>query len=249
LIDRGVGHWTPFDTWIDANNVRRGNPELQPELIDSYEAGFQTFIGIVSLSTEIYYRITHNKIDRVRSAYDENITLTTFENVGTDYSFGAEAMLNFDPLNFWNVNLMGNVYNYLVEGILYEEPFSQESFNWQSRFNNNFKIGKSTQIQFNLNYNSPTVSSQGRWEGYFRSDLSVRQDIIEDVLAVTLQVRDLFGTRKREYTSEGSNLTSYNYFSIQSPVLMLNLRYTFNNFKPERKRGEGEGGFEGGEDF
>jgi outer membrane receptor protein involved in Fe transport len=249
-IDRPRG-WAlePFDTWIDANNVRRGNPELQPEFIDSYESGFQTFLGEFSLTTEIYYRVTHNKIERVRSAIDENVSLTTFENVGTDYSLGAEAMLNFDPFNFWNVNLMGNVYNYLVEGILYEKPFSQESFNWQSRFNNNFKIGKSTQIQFNLNYNSPTVSSQGRWEGYFRSDLSVRQEIIENVLAATLQARDLFGTRKREFTSEGENFSSYNYYSFQSPVLMLNLRYTFNNFKPERKRGEGGGGFEGGEDF
>ena len=37
----------PFDTWIDANNVRRGNPDLQPEFIDSYEAGIQTYIGEV----------------------------------------------------------------------------------------------------------------------------------------------------------------------------------------------------------
>jgi outer membrane cobalamin receptor len=249
-IDRPRG-WAlePFDTWIDANNVRRGNPELQPEFIDSYEAGFQTFVGKVSLTTEIYYRVTHNKIERVRSAYDENVTLTTFENVGTDYSLGAEVMFNFDPLNFWNVNLMGNVFNYLVEGVLYEEPFSKESFNWQGRFNNNIKIGKSTQIQFNLNYNSPTVSSQGRWEGYFRSDLSVRQEIIENVLAATLQARDLFGTRKREFTSDGANFSSYNYYSFQSPILMLNLRYTFNDFKPKRKKGGNDGGFGGGEDF
>jgi hypothetical protein len=100
-----------------------------------------------------------------------------------------------------------------------------------------------------LNYNSPTVSSQGRWEGYFRSDLSIRHEIIENVLAATLQVRDLFGSRKHEFTSEGGNFYSYNYYSFQSPVLMLNLRYTFNNFKPERKRGGDNGGFEGGEDF
>jgi outer membrane receptor protein involved in Fe transport len=57
-IDR-PGGWAlePFDTWIDANNVRRGNPNLQPEFIDSYETGIQTQLGITSFSTEIYYRI------------------------------------------------------------------------------------------------------------------------------------------------------------------------------------------------
>jgi hypothetical protein len=69
------------------------------------------------------------------------------------------------------------------------------------------------------------------------------------VLAATLQARDLFGTRKREFTSDGANFSSYNYYSFQSPILMLNLRYTFNDFKPKRKKGGNDGGFGGGEDF
>ncbi len=32
----------PFETWMDAYNVRRGNPDLKPEYIDSYEMGYQT---------------------------------------------------------------------------------------------------------------------------------------------------------------------------------------------------------------
>jgi hypothetical protein len=159
-------------------------------------------------------------------------------------------MLIFDPLSFWNINLMGNLYQYRVEGTILDEPFSNESFNWQTRMNNTFKLWSSTQIQFNINYNSPTVSSQGRWEEFFSSDLSVRQEIIENILAVTLQVRDVFGTAKREYTSEGTNLYNYNQFDMHTPALTLNLRYTFNNYKPKREgRGEDGGTFEGGEDF
>jgi outer membrane receptor protein involved in Fe transport len=240
----------PFPTWIDANNVRIGNPDLLPQLIDSYEAGVQSFIGSASLSAEVYYKVTHNKTEFVRSVFAENVTLTTFENVGKDYSIGLETMLSLDPLNFWNVNLMGNVYNYLVEGVLYNKDFSNESFNWQVRINNIFRLWGSTQIQFNLNYNSPTVSSQGRMEEYFSSDLSVRQELISNMLAATLQVRDVFGTTKREFTSESTDFYNYNRFSMNSPTLMLNLRYTFNNYKPKREgRGEDNDGFEGGEDF
>ena len=53
----------PFPTWIDANNVRIGNPELIPEFIDSYEAGIQSAFYDISLTTEIYYRSTTNKIE------------------------------------------------------------------------------------------------------------------------------------------------------------------------------------------
>jgi hypothetical protein len=116
--------------------------------------------------------------------------------------------------------------------------------------NNTFKLWSSTQIQFNLNYSSPTVSSQGRWEEFFTSDLAIRQEIISNILALTLQVRDVFGTAAKEYTSEGTNLYNYNYFDMHTPALMINLRYTFNNYKPKREgRGEDSGGFEGGEEF
>ena len=240
----------PFQTWIDANNVRIGNPDLIPEFIDSYEAGVQTSLGNISASTEIYFKRTNNKIEFVKTALDENVTLTTFENVGNDYSIGAEFMFNLDPLSFWNVNLMGDIYNYRVEGAISNESFSKESFDWQTRMNNTFKLWSSTQIQFNLNYKSPSVSSQGRWEGYFRSDLSVRQELIKNILAMTLQVRDVFGTSKREYTSEGVNLYNYNHYDMHTPFLTLNLRYTFNNYKQKREGQNGEGGdFEGGEEF
>jgi outer membrane receptor protein involved in Fe transport len=240
----------PFPTWMDANNVRIGNPNLLPEFIDSYEAGVQTAIGDISISTELYYRMTTYKIEFVRTALEDDVTLTTFSNVGEDYSLGAELMLIFDPLSFWNINFMGNIYNYRIEGSILDEPFSNESFNWQTRMNNTFKLWSSTQIQFNTNYTSPTVTSQGEWADYFSSDLSIRQELISNILAVTLQIRDLFGTTKREYTSEGTNLYNYNYFDMHTPSLMFNLRYTFNNYKPKREgRGDEGSGFEGGEDF
>jgi len=240
----------PFPTWVDANNVRIGNPELIPEFIDSYEAGVQSSFFDISVTTEIYYRTTTNKIEPIRTAIENDVTLTTFDNVGEDYSLGAELMLIADPLRFWTLNLMTNIYNYRIEGTILDEPYSNESINWQSRVNNTFRLWSSTQIQLNTSYNSPTVTSQGEWTGYFSSDLSIRQELIPKILAVTLQIRDLLGTAKREYTSTGTNLYNYNYFDMNTPMLTLNIRYTFNNYKPKREgRGEDGAGFEGGEDF
>ena len=251
-IDR-PGGWElePFDTWMDANNVRRGNPALEPEYIDSYEFGFQTFIGKAVFSSELYYRVTHSKIDQVQSLYQDstNVTLNTPENIGKDYSLGSELMFMLDPVEFWNINLMGNLYNYKIEGVLFNESFSRESFNWSSRFNNVFKVSKSTSLQFNLNYNSPTVSSQGTREGFFTTDAAVKQDLFDRKLSLTVQVRDIFSTAKHEFTSEGQDFYRYNYFTRESPMVMLNLRYNFNNFKQERDRERPNGQFEEGEEF
>jgi outer membrane receptor protein involved in Fe transport len=232
----------PFYTWMDANNVRIGNPGLLPEFIDSYETGIQTFIGRISFSAEFYHRFTKNKIDRIRSVYAENVNLNSVANIGKDYSTGSELMMIFDLFKFWNVNLMGNLYNYKIEGVIFNEPFSRESFNWSTRFNNLFKLNETTQFQMNVNYNSPGVSAQGNWEGFFTTDVSVKQDLFEKKLSLTLQIRDLFSTAKREFTSSGPDFYNYTLFERKSPMVMLNARINLNNYKSKSEQNENQNG-------
>ena len=239
----------PFLTWMDANNVRIGNPGLLPELIDSYETGIQTYVGEVSFSAELYHRFTANRIDRIKSIYVDDITLNSVKNIGKDYATGSELMVIFDPFEFWSVNTMANIYNYLIEGEINEKPFSRESFNWNARINNMFKISPSTQLQLNLNYNSPSVSSQGTSEGFISTDVSIKQDLLEKKLSITLQIRDLLGTAKYEYTSSGTDFYQYNYFQRESPMVILSLRFNFNNYKNKRDNGNMENPNGVGEDF
>ncbi len=243
-IDRPHG-WNlePFLTWSDPNNVQIGNPDLKPELIDSYEFGFQTLFGSVTFNNDLYYRVNHNRIDRIQSAYADNVTLNTFANVGTDYSLGTEFMITFDPIvKSWNVNLMGDVYDYRIKGVLNEIPFERRSFNWNARFNNGLNITKTTQFQFNVRYNSPSVSSQGEYKGFFRTDAAVKQDLFDKAISLTLQVRDLFKTGKREFTSQGSGFSSYTYYTREAPMVMLNMRFNFNNYKEKRDQNIDEPG-------
>ena len=107
------------------------------------------------------------------------------------------------------------------------------------------------QLQFNVRYNSPSVSSQGRWEGFFTTDVAVKKDLLDRMLSLTLQVRDIFATAKREFTSEGPDFYNYTNFNRESPVVMLNLRLNLNHFKQKQERGQGDnaGGEDSGDDF
>jgi len=71
-------------------------------------------------------------------------------------------MVSFQLFSWWETDLMGDFYKYKVEGTLYDEPFSNKSNNWSSRFNNTFNIMKSTKIQVNSMYNGPSVNVQGK---------------------------------------------------------------------------------------
>jgi outer membrane receptor protein involved in Fe transport len=238
----------PFRTWMDAYNVRIGNPALKPEFIDSYELGFQTFFGQNMFSAEFYYRVTHNKVERVQSVYDANVTLHSIENVGSDYAFGSEIMLNTDPFKWLNLNWMANLYKYRIEGNILGEPFSESSFNYNLRFNNTIKITPSTRLQINEIYNSPTATAQGTSSGHIWTNIALKQVFFNKALSVTLQVNDVFQTHHHEGTSEGQDFYRYYRFTRKAPEFMLNVTININNYKTEQKterngeEQEGEGG-------
>ena len=111
------------------------------------------------------------------------------------------------------------------------------------------KLVQLLNLQINVNYNGPGVSSQGKWKGYFSTDVSAKQDLFEKLLSLTLQVRDLFGTAKHESTSSGPDFYKYNFFQHESPMVILNIRFNFNNYKQKKEQGDMENQNGEGEEF
>ncbi len=248
-IDRPRGWYLePFLTWTDAYNVRVGNPDLQPEYIDSWEIGYQTHLGDNLVSLEGYHRITSNKIERVRSVYRENVTLQKAENVGTETSSGAELMFNLRAFELWDIYLLGNLYDYRIEGQLGGRNFDEQRFTWNVRFNNTFKLSATTMVQLNLRYNSPSVSAQSRTEGYAVADFAVRQDFLDRRFSATLDFSDVFHTAERESNTSGPDFSAYRYALRDAPMITLTLRYNLNP-APKEKQDERRGGDDFDEEF
>lgn len=247
-IDRPRGYYLePFITWEDMYNVRQGNPDLKPEYIDALELAYLKQWEKSQLSLEGYYRVTHNKVERIKSVYEEGILLSTVANVGTDYALGLEAMYNVPLFKWWEVNLMGNIYDYRIEGVKNEESFERSSFNWSSRVNNTFRLNKRSQLQFNGNYDSPSITSQGESKGYYTLNAAFRMDFMDRKLSATVQARDLFGTAKHESITEEPDFYNYQKRIRNAPVISFTLSYRINNFIQKRRngnRGNDSGGME-----
>jgi hypothetical protein len=179
-------------------------------------------------------------MEDINSVYAENVTLRSIANVGTDYSLGAEFMVLFNPVKFWQFNFMGDVYDYKIQGAIFNESFARESFDWSIKNSNVFNITSSTELQLNTRYHSPSVTAQGKWHGYFVTDLAVKQNLMGKKLSLTLQIRDLLHTGSREFISQGTDFYNYFHYTRQAPMVMLDLKYNFNNYK-EKDQSNGNG--------
>jgi outer membrane receptor protein involved in Fe transport len=241
-IDRPRGWYLdPFITYIDQFNFRQGNPNLEPEYTDSYEVSYIKRIPASMISVEGYYRVTNNKITRIRTLQEDGSFLHTFQNINNDYSIGAELMVRTDPTAWLNVTVSGNLYHYRIDGSIEDQDIDTESLNWNSRLNAVFKLPKDLQIQISGNYNGPTVTAQGEREGYLMTNAAIKKDFFQKHLSLTASVRDIFSSAKWEFTSSGQSFYTYDYFDSEAPIFNLAVSWKINNYK-RQSEGNGNGG-------
>lgn len=227
----------PFVSYMNKDNLRKGNPQLEAEYINSFELGYQKRFLESLVSLEGYYRETLNKITRIRT-WEDTVFMNTVANMNSDYSIGVELMINTDPTKWLQLSLTGNLFNYRIEGQINDQDISTESTNWNSRINAVFKLPKEFRLQLNGMYNGPSVTAQGRVEGFFMTNLALKKDFFKKNFTVTLSARDLFKTGKHDFTSSGENFYSHDYFNREAPIFALNLSYKINNYKRQSQRPE-----------
>jgi len=227
----------PFVSYIDENNRRVGNPDLKPEYIDAFELGWQRIIKNGFISVEGYYRIKHDIISRVfEFNEDEGYMLHTFSNINNDYSLGAEVMFKFEPAKWFSFNLSGSIYNYRLVGELNNDDIDTESTNWNTRFNSTFKFSQFTRIQLQTGYRSASVTAQGSRKGFLTSDIALRHDFLKRKATVILQVRDLFGTMKRDFIVENDTFYEHSVMQRESQIVQLSFSYRINNYQVKKNK-------------
>ncbi len=247
-IDRPRGYmFEPFVTRMDMFNVRKGNPDLENEYIDAFEAGYVYKNNKSQFSLESYYRIKHNKIERVRSVYTDGDILMSFENVGTDYALGVESMFSHSLTPWWEFSLTGDLFSYRIEGVKNNQSFETNSLNWTGRTSQTWYLGKTTKLQIDYRYDSPTVTSQGRTLSSWSINGALKSDFFNRKLSATLQVRDIFASGRHVSIIDDAGLYHYQEFSPNAPFVNFSLSYRINNYK--QKRGAKNEGNDGGEEL
>ncbi len=234
----------PFPSFIDDYNIRIGNPELEPEYVNSMEVGYQKMFEGGMVSVESFYRLSENLITRtIQTNTDEpGVFYHTTSNLDKSHTAGLELMTNYAFTPWFNLNLTGSYFYYKLDGTLDEDDAVNKSTNsWNLRAMGNFILSKTTRVQFNTFYNGPSVSAQGDVKGFFDMSASLRQDFLDRKLTLALNARSIIGSMKHDFTTNGVNYYTHNIFEREAPVISLSLSYRFNNYKQEKDKNSNGG--------
>ena len=249
----------PFPSFDDPLNIRVGNPELQAEYIDSFEAGYVGVTNWGSLTLTPYYRRTANAVTRVSTLRDDGVTVRTYANLATSKSYGMETILFVEGSGALDgLSGFGSVEGFRVQtdGTGSGLDLENDAFGWGGRVNLSYGLGDrlgwgDVDLQANVRYRAPIDSEQGRVGSRIFGDLALRQRLFGDRASLTLRARDPLGLAGFQYTLDQPGI--YQEFERDWGAQQVGLTFTYS-FQPsdsgrdDRDRRDG-GDFGGGEEF
>ncbi|MDP4176395.1 MAG: TonB-dependent receptor [Bacteroidota bacterium] len=226
----------PFIHYMDPQNAFAGNPYLKPEYTDSYEFGHNLMIKQSSIFTNVFYRKVHDNINSYTELRNDNVTVTTFQNISEVTSYGLEINGYTQLFKWWTLNGSYSYYGTKFDPNTPGLTNTNTSRVWNTRLTSMMALPFDLDFQFNCFYASNNVTPQGNSKGMFFSDLGLKKSLLDRRLSISLRVNDVFKAQRFKNETVGANFFSSNDFRPKSQIFTLSISYNINNFKNKQDK-------------
>ena len=222
----------PFKEQQSELSFSKGNPYLDPEIVNNYEIGYTHGYRY---NFKLSYSRTIDQITRLIGPddIDPRAGFITWDNLATKDVASLNVALPFQFYAWWNAffNLTGSYINnqadYGGDAIVDLQAWSYNVYSQQSF---NLPLGISAEI-------SGWYSGPGIWGGVFRYepswslDVGLQRKFMKDQLNVKLSGNDLFNQSGWRGVSKFNGQTSYGRGNWDSRRISLTISYSFGNSK------------------
>ncbi len=247
------GQLNSFKNTSDASMVSFGNPELTPEYTNSFSLNFLKTWEEHTLSISSYYRPTTDVIQRIRYQGNDGVMYMTQENVAKNQRAGLELIVKNKLFRILDLTTTLNGYYYKVDGFEYQimgqtvTGAAEESFSWDARLLASLMLPYDISIQATGNLRSRGAITQGYRRSNQSLDLGLRKSFFNKRLALSINWRDVFNSRKWENYTSSDTFTRHQK-NWRDPRINVTVSWNFGNMNNEKRPGGGGGDFGGGDE-
>ncbi|RZJ06343.1 MAG: TonB-dependent receptor [Brevundimonas sp.] len=216
----------PFISYQDPLNLRSGNPDLEPQETDSFEAMWQMRAGQTFYQATAYYRDTSGAFTDVVTDLGGGVLLTRPENLGSRRDMGVELVANGKLHSTLRYNASVNVFQQEIDaaGI----PGAQDGSTTvvSGRANLNWQPTAADFLQIAGLWQGDTLQAQGTREAGGMINLGYRRKLNEK-LAFQATVRDLLDNFGDVTTFETPTFRDRTERTFGGRAWYVGLTYTF----------------------
>jgi outer membrane receptor protein involved in Fe transport len=241
----------PFIDINDPVNLRQGNPQLQPEFVNSFEFNYSRDYGKGNFLGVVYYRNNLADITRYsdtisatlyqqlnNAAVDPNAILNTFINARSTNRLGLELTLQHKFSEHFDIVPTIDMQYRKVNADAFR--LSNSGFNWDAELTSNFRfgspagLGKDLSLQLVGEYESAEVTVQGRNLPQYQLDFGLRKEFLKNKkAALTFNINDIFNTLRfgSIFDTETFYQDSYRRRNVRSFRVSFTYKFGKNDFK------------------
>jgi len=221
----------PFVSVIDEMTYESGNRDLLPELIDKVEFNYSLQNKQLQFRGNVYYSFTKDYITQVTSLSTSDKLLITYANATKQQKIGSDIDLlcNFGKKLSINPSL-SLFYNNSI-GEYKGTDLASNGFSWAANVKFQYTPDSRTDAQLQFSYSSPVALPQFKLKSVYYTDVSVKRSFLENKIALTLSVSDIFNTRKWDIETNNRLFHLNNYSKADSRIFWVGLSFNINSFK------------------
>lgn len=220
----------------DLLNLRTGNPYLQPEFTDSYEAGYLKGWEKYLFTGTVYHRRASDILTRFMTVNENNVAVQSWANANRRISTGLEVINQFQFSDKVDATLSGNFFHSEIFGENIREDFRNSNFSWTLNLMSNIRIPNIASIQLQGNYRGPIVLPQGQIEPMYGLNIGIKRDLWDKAATISLNVSDVFNTRVFRIKNEDPFFIQERYFNRETRIGTITFTYRFKGFQERRGR-------------
>lgn len=232
-IDRpSAWRLNPFPDLSDSSSIFIGNPNINPEYINSFELTYADKWQDIDINATAFYRQREGVIDYLTVIRD-GLPYIRPQNLASGETFGLETTLTTWIAPFWRLNINGAVYQSRIRGQIgnFEgvqnagENISNENTTYRAKLNTSFKLPHNFRLQLTGNFDGPEVEALEEEKARYFMNAGLQKSLFDGDGSIGINVRDIFDTRRMKEIGNNENFSEIRTRERLAQTFMVSFSY------------------------
>ena len=201
----------PFTTYVDAQNLSRGNPRLNPQQLTAWEIGANADAAHLSGGASAFYRSSRDTVIDARS-FADNVLVTSKQNGGQARSAGMTGSLDWKPDAKLHFGMDGGAYRVVLHTPDLSAHVRQGGVSGYVNLRAGYSVGQDD-VALDTHRQASSITPLGQYGATSSLNLTWKHQLTR-TLSWTVNASDVFDGSRRTYRTDASTFrqTGFDHF-------------------------------------
>ncbi len=240
----GIYQLNPFVDNTNPQFVSTGNPNLRPELNNTFELNYSNFAKN-AFNLGLSYAFSNNSIQNVTNLTVKDgpnntldtVTTTTYQNLGSNRTLGLNFNTNLNFAKQLSISFNGQIQNVWLRGTYNGEFYKNSGITGSGFGSFGYKFGTGYRAGIDAGFFSGQVTLQGKSSSFVYNGYSITKEFLNKKATISFVINNP-ETKYHDNTSTTTTPQFYQSTLSQSPYRSFNVRlnYKFGRLNGDIKR-------------